>query len=160
MSNDLKPCPFCGGEAEGPLGSIDDDKDMYHCSNMKCPLEAVWMPYWEWNRRHGEDQARAEGVAEGRREFAEELKALRELRDAVLIHLQECYGCKRDQSRGHYGFCYECEQRVGHYGLCYDCEQTHDPQAQPGDMALEDRPPPCVDPQECTGDSAWEVGGR
>jgi len=43
---------------------MESDHNMYHCSNEKCPLEEIWMPYWEWNRRPGEDRARAEGLLE------------------------------------------------------------------------------------------------
>lgn len=45
MSEELKPCPFCGQKPEvfGSLGVM--------CANAECALEAIAMPIEDWNRR-------------------------------------------------------------------------------------------------------------
>lgn len=46
MSEELKPCPFCGAKAEKVRGF-----NQYSCSNPECPLAAVVASQKEWDTR-------------------------------------------------------------------------------------------------------------
>jgi hypothetical protein len=51
MSDELKACPFCGGETEKPY------KSDVKCNNRMCPAYyfVTWMPEKVWNTRPLED---------------------------------------------------------------------------------------------------------
>lgn len=57
MSKELKPCPFCGGEAELHDGSF---KNGCLCRNEKCMLFARIFPIEQWNTRPDYEEPEAE----------------------------------------------------------------------------------------------------
>ena len=76
MSDDLKPCPFCGGEAEFSLGKTGDGKDWHYVECSECEAMGPRVQYADhnidvkgaladtWNRRaHGALAALPEVVA-------------------------------------------------------------------------------------------------
>lgn len=67
METELKPCPFCDGEAEVWVEFVPyetqyerDEKNLYHCGCKKCCIYSSYL-WWKdgaieaWNRReeHG-----------------------------------------------------------------------------------------------------------
>lgn len=46
----LKPCPFCGSEAE-----LSSQKNFVHCSNGNCVATNFWQAKLTWNTRPVED---------------------------------------------------------------------------------------------------------
>lgn len=50
MMSELKPCPFCGGEAEVYLAARYEDKDYYH---VRCTNDCVYTK----KARHNENEA-------------------------------------------------------------------------------------------------------
>lgn len=73
MSEELKPCPFCGGEAETNM-ILFDSKEIISCSNRKCYAHYTGFTTTRkaWNTRPIEDALRAEN---------ERLRALTEWQD-------------------------------------------------------------------------------
>ena len=61
MSNELRPCPFCGSEAivpAMPIGITDDDTSV-ECTNMDCNASDVTFDKGAWNARPIEDALQA-----------------------------------------------------------------------------------------------------
>lgn len=64
MGSELKPCPFCGAQAQIEAMETDDEVVrvwLVRCGNWRCPVKPVlWKPYLRpeaiaaWNRRAGE----------------------------------------------------------------------------------------------------------
>lgn len=71
MDKELKPCPFCGGEAT----YYDDEKEYACCRNAYCPL---WehLPIQAWNTR----------VEKKELDEGEVAKVI----EPLLIHIKEC----------------------------------------------------------------------
>lgn len=61
MTTELKPCPFCGGEA---YLSNDSWGKTAACSNGKCPIGHINMGLGEWGNRPTENKIKAEGIRE------------------------------------------------------------------------------------------------
>jgi hypothetical protein len=61
MTEKLKSCPFCGGEAERNVRNVS-----VHCANPACTANYVWFRPEEWNERPPEDapHGRAGGNAQ------------------------------------------------------------------------------------------------
>ena len=60
MQNKLKPCPFCGGEAEVVFGACDYNVYQVCCTGANCHAMAGWSDteeeaIEEWNRRAGNE---------------------------------------------------------------------------------------------------------
>ena len=59
MGKELRPCPFCGGEARLPT-DMDGNPVNYECPdcicvNDSCPIVEYWVPVADWNTRPIED---------------------------------------------------------------------------------------------------------
>lgn len=50
----LKPCPFCGGEAEIQRHGTGRQSTIYSCTQCGCRLETgeTWQVPGQWNERH------------------------------------------------------------------------------------------------------------
>ena len=56
MSDELKPCPFCGGEAKlYPLEAVESPDDLFCCSDDDCIGAEPPATREEWNHRPLED---------------------------------------------------------------------------------------------------------
>lgn len=58
MSEELRPCPFCGGEAESTPGR--HEQCYARCSMFGCEANNPWVAIEDWNSRPIEDALRAE----------------------------------------------------------------------------------------------------
>lgn len=54
--SDLKPCPFCGGEAEKHFTTGDVKRIWYACSNQDCGAWHGFFTKDEWNTRHSDKE--------------------------------------------------------------------------------------------------------
>ena len=60
MSDQLKPCPFCAGEAEIERTGTARQSQIYVCQDCGCRLEtSETFGVEHWNRRPVEDELRA-----------------------------------------------------------------------------------------------------
>ncbi len=64
MSEELKPCPFCGNEAEIERYGTRRQSTIYTCTNCGCRLETgeEWGHGDDWNKRPTEAAAEARGM--------------------------------------------------------------------------------------------------
>lgn len=84
--SDLKPCPFCGGEAEIERQGTARQSTIYNCTNCGCRLETgeTWQAPSQWNER--ELTEREAKLVEVLKPFARvgELKSINRNSDAGL----------------------------------------------------------------------------
>jgi hypothetical protein len=92
MTDELKACPFCGGEAEKPY------KSDVKCNNRMCPAYyfVTWMPEKTWNTRPIEDALlkraeRAEAMVEKLIEAGGEIVDEAQLQEPDVSDLREAW---------------------------------------------------------------------
>lgn len=121
--NNLKPCPFCGGEPKMEvLGGKGSDHRTVQCSKCKCDLH--WQITEEfaiaaWNTRHDPQRQRLVDALKAAQSLADAMETCHQCKGTVLVEEQpvHCEDCS-----------WECESHEGSecptiYGLHLDLKR-------------------------------------